>query len=128
MDRLRSDDITALTTWARNHTGLKTPRTWTRALRVDDAEALFDSIKNPRVNKWVSVFQQPCTLSTLRRWIAVRVARMEAGEGVWSAVYPSGETGPMSFALGGTRPHSSEIGGMPGLPQARSEKRLRAIV
>jgi hypothetical protein len=50
MDRLRSDDITALTTWARNHTGVKTPRIWTRALRVDDAEALFDSIKNPRVN------------------------------------------------------------------------------
>jgi hypothetical protein len=89
MDRLRSDDITALTTRAHNHTDLKTPRTWTRALRVEDAGALFVSIKNLRVYKWVSVSEQPCPLSTLRRWIAVRVARMKAGEVAFARPQPA---------------------------------------
>jgi RimJ/RimL family protein N-acetyltransferase len=116
MDGLNSHDIAALTAWARGHTGLTTPRTWTRPLRVEDAEALYDTIKNPRVHRWVSVFEQPCTLSTLRRWIAVRVARMEAGEGVWSGVFVHGSDVPMGWVSIDLEPELGgvELGGMLG--------------
>lgn len=116
MDGFNTHDIAALMAWARGHTGLKTPRLWTRPLRVEDADTLFDSIKSPRVNKWVSVFEQPCTVSTLRRWIGVRVARMEAGEGVWSAVFVHGSDVPMGWVSIDLEPELGgvELGGMLG--------------
>lgn len=116
MDGFNSNDITAVANWTRSHTGLTTPRLWTRPLRIEDADALFDSIKNPRVHKWVSVFEQPCTLSTLRRWIGVRAARMEAGEGIWSAVFVHDSNVPMGWISIDLEPELGgvELGGMLG--------------
>lgn len=116
MDGLSSQDIEAMAKWVRGFRGMETPRLWTRPLREDDAEALFDAIKNPRVNAWVAIYEQPFTLSTVRRFIAKRIERMAAGEGLWLGVFAHGCDVPMGWISADLEPLLAgvELGGALG--------------
>lgn len=109
MDDLRSDTIEAFTRWARATPAIDTPRLYTRPLTVEDAEPLFDALKNPRVNRWISVFPQPFDLSAMRRWLLPRLKRMDNGEGLWSGVFAQGSTVPMGFLFAGLE---ADLGGV----------------
>lgn len=87
MDRVTTDDIARFAAWVDGFEGFETGRLSTRRLRVDDADALFEAMRSPRVNKWISGFAQPFDLSAARRWLVPRIERMERGEGVYGAVF-----------------------------------------
>ena len=106
---LNSDDIGRFVAWAKDFTQLKTPRLVVRPLTLSDAEPLYDALKNPRVNTWISVYQQPFDLSALRRWLIPRIERMEQHEGIWAGVYPQGSTQPMGWVFAGLE---ADLGGV----------------
>ncbi len=106
---LNSDDIARFVAWAKDFTELTTPRLVVRPLTLADDEALFDALKNPRVNTWISVFQQPFDLSAMRRWLTPRIERMEQHEGIWAGVYHHGSTHPMGWVFAGLEP---DLGGV----------------
>lgn len=109
MDGLSSDDITSFTTWAQLNRRFETERMVLRPLDVSDAESLFDAMKNPRVNEWIPVFEQPFDRVALRRWLLPRLARMERQEGLWYGVYHRGATVLMGWAYVGLE---EELGGV----------------
>lgn len=106
---LNSDDIARFVGWAKDFRELATPRLALRPLTAGDAEPLYDAVKNPRVNTWISVFQQPFDLSSTRRWLAPRIERMERHESIWAGVYHHGSTQPMGWVFAGLEP---DLGGV----------------
>jgi len=79
---LSSDDIERFSAWSRAFTTLETPRLVARRLTADDADAIYEALKNPRVNRWLAPLEQPFDRTAARRWLVSRLKRMEDGEGV----------------------------------------------
>jgi hypothetical protein len=78
MDELDTGQIGSLASWVKSFTRLETPRLTARPLRADDDVALYDALKNPRVHTMIAGFDYPFTLSSVRRWLAIRMARRKA--------------------------------------------------
>lgn len=106
---LNTQDIARFAAWAANFKDLSTPRLIAKPLTLEDAEPLFDALRNPRVNTWISVFEQPFDVSAMRRWLLPRLQRMDMHEGIWAGIYPAGASQPMGFIYAGIEP---DLGGV----------------
>lgn len=87
MVEMDTDQIARLAAWVKTFEPMETPRMVARPFRADDAELLYEALKNERVNRWIGGFEQPFDVSAARRWLAPRLERMERGEGVYGGVF-----------------------------------------
>lgn len=78
---------TAARQWVQGFTTLETPRLVARPVRADDDRLLYAALDNPRVHRLIAGFPQPFDLSSVRRWLAERLARMERGDGMYGLVF-----------------------------------------
>jgi RimJ/RimL family protein N-acetyltransferase len=104
-----NEQVDIVRRWVEQFDRLETPRVYTRRLRMEDDQALYDAMKSSRVNRWISGFAQPFDLSAMRRWLAYRLDRMERGEGSYGGVFYRGSDVLLGFTHAVLEP---ELGGV----------------